>query len=70
MIMQLARPVETQADVEILFRQKLAPFIVDGGAVGLDAVDDLFVGRQILFLQIDGFPEEFDAEQGRLAAVP
>ena len=50
-IVQLLRPVETEPDVEIFLGEKLAPFFVDGRAVGLNAVDDLFVLGQMLLLQ-------------------
>jgi hypothetical protein len=61
-VVQFARPVEAQTDVEVFLGEKFAPFVVDGGAVGLDAVDDLLVGRQMFLLKVDRFAEELDAE--------
>src|SRR5439155_11610112 len=69
-IVQFARSVEAEADVEIFLGEKIAPFIIDGRAVGLNAVDDLFVVRQILLLQRYRLAKKIDAEQRRFAAVP
>src|SRR5581483_3555527 len=70
MIVQLARPVEAEPDVKIFPGEKVAPLLVDGRAVGLDAVDDFFVRGQMFFLKLDGLAEKVHAKQGRLAAVP
>ncbi len=70
MVVQFARTIEAEADIEILFAEKFAPLVVDRRAVGLNTIDDLFILRQVFFLQFDGFAEEIDAKQRRLAAVP
>ena len=69
-VVQLFGSVEAEADIKIFFGEELAPFLVDRRAVGLNAVDDLLVRRQMLFLQLNRPAEKIDAEQGRLAAVP
>jgi hypothetical protein len=67
---QILRPVQTQPDVERFLGKKIAPLLVQGRAVGLNAIDDFLPRRQVLFLQLHGFAEKIDAEQGRFAAVP
>ena len=34
MIVQLARSIEAETDIKVFFAEKLAPLVVDGGAVG------------------------------------
>lgn len=50
-VMQLARPVQTQADREALARQKLAPLFIEHQAIGLQVVDDFLSGAPVLALQ-------------------
>jgi hypothetical protein len=70
MIVQVLRSVQAQPDVERLLSKKFAPFLVQRRAIGLNAIDNFLVRRQVLFLQLHGFAEKIDAQQCRLAAMP
>ena len=50
--------------------EKLAPFVVQEDAVGLDGIDDLLPLRPELILQSDRPAEEVDAHQGGFPALP
>ena len=50
--------------------QELAPGIVEVRAVRLEIVLAPDMGRTIFPLELDHLPEEVDAQEGRLAALP
>jgi hypothetical protein len=70
MVVQILWPVQAQPDVECFFGKKIAPFLIQGRAIGLNAIDDFLVRRQVLFLQLHGFAEKIDAQQGWFATMP
>ncbi len=67
--MQVPRPVDRDADEELVLGQELAPFVVDEDAVGLEGVRDAFAVAVVL-LELHGAPEEVHPHERRLAALP
>jgi hypothetical protein len=67
---QLAGTVEAETDVEIFPGEKLAPLLINGRPVGLNAVDDLLAWGDVLLLEFDGFAKKIHSQQCGLAAVP
>lgn len=68
-IMQVFRPVDAQADHEIVFFEKRAPGIVQERAVGLEFVGDLLAAG-VFALEFDDAGEKVESQQRRLAAMP
>ncbi len=68
-VVEVAGAVDADADEEVVLLEEVGPFGVEQGGVCLEGVfDGLAVG--VLGLEGDGLAEEFDAEQGGLAALP
>ena len=67
--MQLRRAINGKPDEKFIHCEKFTPFVIEQRAVRLDGVENCFATGE-LFLQCDGFAEEFHAEQRRLAALP
>jgi hypothetical protein len=68
--MQIPWAIHGQANQEVPFMQELAPGLVEVRAVRLEIVLAPDMGRTIFPLKLDHLPEEVDAQQGRLAALP
>ena len=67
--MQFPRAVDRKANQELALREKLAPFVIQQDAIGLQGIRDLFsVG--VSLLQLDDLAEELDAQQRWLATLP
>ena len=69
-VVHLPRPVDRDADQEVVLLQEPAPLVVEQGAVGLDRVEDPLARRGVLAFQLDGPPEEIQAHHRGLAALP
>ena len=65
-----ARPVDADADQEMLARKECAPVVVEQHAIGLEGVLDAHPFGTMMLLQRHRPLEEVDAKQGRLAALP
>ena len=68
--MQLTRPVNAEANQEVVLLEKGGPAIIDFGAIGLDSVQDGLPGLFVLFGILHREFKEFKAHQGRLTALP
>ena len=68
-IVQLAWPIDAQADEEVMGLEKAAPILVETRAVGLQRVVDL-ASASVLGLQFDDLFEIIQAQQGGLAPLP
>ena len=69
-VVQMLGAVNREADKKVFFMEKLAPAVVQQYAVGLEIVLAPHMGRAVLLLQLDDFPEEIESEEGRFAALP
>ena len=69
-VVDVARPVDTEADEEAVLLEEPRPVAVDLGAVGLDRVDDCRARAGVLLAQLDGPAEELEPHEHRLAALP
>ena len=68
--MQVARPVDADADEIVVLFEKLAPFIVQQRAVGLYGIFERHALPGIFVLELDGPPIKIDAHQSWFAALP
>ena len=62
--------VYAETDEKVVLLEERAPFIVQEGAVGLYRVKDFLRRLSVFFEVSDGAPEEIEAHEGRLAALP
>ncbi len=69
-VMQLARAVNAQAEQEMELSEKTAPFLVDQGAVGLDAVRDDLPRPTVFFHQGERALQERQSHQRWFATLP
>ena len=69
-IVHLPRPVDRDADQEVVLLQERAPLVIEQGAVRLDRVEDPLARRGVLAFQLDRPPEEIQAHHRGLAALP
>ena len=69
-VVQLARPVDAEADEEPVLQEEPGPLVVDLGPVGLDGVDDVLPRLGVLLAQLHRPAEELHAHQHGLAALP
>ncbi|CAB3806369.1 hypothetical protein LMG28138_05794 [Pararobbsia alpina] len=53
-----------------MFLEKLAPFVVEKNAIGLESVFHHLSGPAVLFDEFDRVPEKLDLHQRGLAALP
>ena len=69
-IVNLARPIDAQADQESVLLEERAPFLGDQGPVGLQVVLDLLTGLCVLPLEAHHLAVEVEAEPRRFPALP
>ncbi len=69
-VVHRARPVQAEANQEIMCLEKLAPLVSEGGAVGLKCVVNPLPWPRVSLLQADRVPEKREPHQRRLAALP
>ena len=69
-VVQLARPVDAEADQEVVLLEEGAPGVVEQDAVGLEGLLNRLPGLAVFFDEFDGALEEFELHQRRLAALP
>ena len=69
-VVQFARPVDAQADQEIVLLEEGAPGVIEQHAVGLKGVLHLLAGPPVFLDQRDRVLEELQLHQRRLAALP
>ncbi|MNI60799.1 hypothetical protein D3C73_1160320 [compost metagenome] len=68
-VMDLARPVEAEADHEVFVGEKGAPLVIEQGAIGLQGIaDDLAIGE--LTLISDRPLKKIQPQQRRLTTLP
>ena len=69
-VMHGLRTVQAQADKKLVFAKETAPLRVEQYPVGLQGVSHTLARGAVLFLKLDGPPEEIEPAQGRFAALP
>ena len=69
-VVQLARPVDAEADEKVVFLEEGAPGIVEEQTVGLEGLLNRLAGLPVFFDELDRAFKEFELHQGRLAALP
>jgi hypothetical protein len=69
-IVEIQGTIEAEPHQELVFVEKLAPFVIKQDTVGLDGIGDLLSLRPDLILQGDCLAEELDAHEGRFTALP
>ena len=69
-IVELLGTVEAQADEEAVLVKEPAPIVVEENAVGLERVLDPGPRLLVFLLELDRSPEEIEAHEGRLPALP
>lgn len=69
-VVEIPRAIEAEPDQEVVFLEKVAPFIVKGRAVGLQGIDDLKPRFAVFSLETERFFKKLDSHQGGFAALP
>src|SRR3954470_24238749 len=69
-VVHLRWAVDRDADEEVVLFEERAPVVVEQGAIGLHGVQNLLTGSRIPSFELDGSPEEVQAHQRRLPALP
>ena len=69
-VVQFLRPVHAEADKKGIFAEKIEPCLVEQGAIGLDAVEDLAPGRPVLALEFHDAAKIVQPQYRRFAAMP
>jgi len=68
--MDVAWPVDADTDEKVVLAKKLAPFVVEQSAVGLQGVFKGHARPAVFVLKLDGAPVEIDAHEGWFSALP
>ena len=69
-VVHLSRPVDRDADQELVLLQELAPLVVEERPVRLHRVEDVLAGGRVLPLELDRASEEVQPHHRGLASLP